>query len=117
MEWLSDLLRRPSIAWWDLLDIALVSVLVYELLLLIRGTRAVQMALGASFLIGLFFASRWFELETVNWVIRNLASYVVFASIPRKTSLCALTVSPVRRMNDRSYLIWSMSGLRLSGYR
>ena len=81
MEWLSDLLRRPSIAWWDLLDIALVSVLVYELLLLIRGTRAVQMALGASFLIGLFFASRWFELETVNWVIRNLASYVVFAII------------------------------------
>ena len=81
MEWLSELLRRPSISWWDLLDIALVSALVYELLLLIRGTRAVQMALGGSFLIGLFFVSRWLELETVNWVIRNLAAYVVFAII------------------------------------
>ena len=81
MEWLSELLRRPSISWWDLLDIALVSVLVYELLLLIRGTRAVQMALGGSFLIGLFFLSRWLGLETVNWVIRNLATYVVFAII------------------------------------
>ena len=81
MEWLSELLRRPSVSWWDLLDIALVSFLIYELLLLIRGTRAVQMALTGGFLIGLFFLSRWLELETVNWVIRNLATYVVFAII------------------------------------
>src|SRR4029434_1893852 len=38
-------------------------------------------ALSAGFLIGLFFVSRWFDLETVNWVIRNLATYVVFAII------------------------------------
>ena len=81
MEWLTELLRRPTIAWWDLLDIALVSFLIYELLLLIRGTRAVQMALSGGFLIGLFFLSRWLQLETVNWVIRNLATYVVFAII------------------------------------
>jgi diadenylate cyclase len=58
-----------------------VSFLVYELLLLIRGTRAVQMALSGGFLILLFFLSRWLQLETVNWVIRNLATYVVFAII------------------------------------
>ena len=81
IDWLSDLLRRPTVSWWDLLDIALVSFLIYELLLLIRGTRAVQMALTGGFLIGLFFLSRWLELETVNWVIRNLATYVVFAII------------------------------------
>jgi diadenylate cyclase len=39
------------------------------------------MALSAVFLIGLYFVSEWFELETVNWVIRNLAAYVVFAII------------------------------------
>jgi uncharacterized protein (TIGR00159 family) len=81
VTWFIELLRRPTIAWWDLLDIALVSFLIYELLLLIRGTRAVQMALSGGFLIGLFFLSRWLELETVNWVIRNLATYVVFAII------------------------------------
>ena len=80
-EWLSELLRRPSVSWWDLLDIALVSFLMYELLLLIRGTRAVQMALSGLFLLGLFFVSRWLQLETVNWVIRNLATYVVFGII------------------------------------
>ena len=84
MEWLAQLaqlLRRPAISWWDVVDILLVSFLIYELLLLIRGTRAVQMALSAGFLIGLFFVSRWFDLETVNWVIRNLAPYVGFAII------------------------------------
>jgi len=81
MDWLAELLRRPTVSWWDLLDIALVSFLIYELLLLIRGTRAVQMALSGGFLLALFFVSRWLQLETVNWVIRNLAAYVVFAII------------------------------------
>ena len=81
MDWLTELLRRPSLSSWDLLDIGLVAFLIYQLLLLIRGTRAVQMALSGGFLIGLFFVSRWYELETVNWVIRNLAAYVVFAII------------------------------------
>jgi diadenylate cyclase len=81
MDWLAELLRRPTVSWWDLLDIALVSFLVYELLLLMRGTRAVQMALSGGFLLALFFVSQWFQLETVNWVIRNLATYVVFAII------------------------------------
>ncbi|MGE0444313.1 MAG: diadenylate cyclase CdaA [Vicinamibacterales bacterium] len=81
MDIFSELLRRQAIDWWDLLDIALVSFLIYELLLLIRGTRAVQMALSGAFLIGLYFASQWLQLETVNWVIRNLAAYLVFAII------------------------------------
>src|SRR5687768_1902608 len=81
MDWLAELLRRPTVSWWDLLDIALVSFLIYELLLLIRGTRAVQMALSGCFLLALFFVSRWLQLETVNWLIRNLAGYVVFAII------------------------------------
>jgi diadenylate cyclase len=81
VESLAELLHRPTVSWSDLLDIALVSFLIYELLLLIRGTRAVQMALSGGFLIGLFFLSDWLQLETVNWVIRNLGAYVVVAII------------------------------------
>src|SRR6185295_1162829 len=81
MEWLTTILRRPDIGWADVLDIAIVSFLVYELLLLIRGTRAAQMALSAGFILLLYFLSQWLQLETVNWVIRNLAAYVVFAII------------------------------------
>lgn len=81
MDWLTELLHRPEVSWSDLLDIGLVSFLIYELLLLIRGTRAAQMALSGAFLLGLYFLSQWLDLETVDWVIRNLAGYVVFAII------------------------------------
>ena len=81
MNWLATILKRPDIGWADAIDIAIVSFLLYELLVLIRGTRAVQMALSGGFLLLLYFLSQWLQLETVNWVIRNLAAYVVFAII------------------------------------
>ena len=46
MPWLDSLLERPPITWWDILDIAIVSIVVYEVLKLIRGTRASQMAVA-----------------------------------------------------------------------
>ena len=81
MNWISTVFRRPAISWWDLLDILVVWFIVYEVLKLIRGTRAVQMVLGGGFLVALFYGSRWGQLETVNWLIRNLAGYLVFAFI------------------------------------
>jgi diadenylate cyclase len=81
MTWFTSFLRRPPIGWWDLADILVVSVLIYEVLKLIRGTRAVQMALGGSVLVALYYGSHWGHLETVNWLIRNLFGYVVFAVI------------------------------------
>jgi diadenylate cyclase len=58
-----------------------VSFIVYELLKLIRGTHAVQMAIGIAFIVGLFYMSRGFQLETLNWLIRNVVGYVVFGAI------------------------------------
>src|ERR687898_2761140 len=81
MNFLTELLQRPPITWWDVLDILVVSILIYELLKLIRGTRAVQMAVGIASIIGLFYVSRGFQLETLNWLIRNIVGYVVFAAI------------------------------------
>lgn len=81
MDWLSQFLRRPPVEWADLLDIGIVAVLVYELLVLIQGTRAMQIALTTGFLIVLYFLSEYLGLETVNWLIRNMAGYVVFALI------------------------------------
>jgi diadenylate cyclase len=81
VDWLSGIGRRPAMGWWDILDILIVAVLIFEVLKLIRGTRAVQMALGGAVFVGLFYGSRWFHLETVNWLIRTLAGYVVFAFI------------------------------------
>ena len=81
MSWFTAFPRRPAIGWWDLVDILVVSILIYEVLKLIRGTRAVQMALGGGVLVALFYGSRWWHLETVNWLIRNVFGYLVFAVI------------------------------------
>ena len=80
-EYLTSLLRRPPVGWWDLLDIAIVSFIFYEFLKLIRGTRAVQMAAGSLLIVGLFYLSRLVPLQTVNWMIRNMLVYVAFAAI------------------------------------
>jgi diadenylate cyclase len=81
VNWMNAAMRRPALSWLDLLDILVVSFLIYEVLKLIRGTRAVQMGLGGGVLVALFYGSRWAHLETVNWLIRNLAGYIAFAVI------------------------------------
>ena len=81
MNWFTAFLRRPPIGWWDLADIIVVSFIIYEVLKLIRGTRAAQMALGGGLFVALFYGSRWIHLETVNWLVRNLVGYIVFAVI------------------------------------
>ncbi len=81
MLWFSSILKRPPVGWRDIADIVVLWVLIYELLKLIRGTRAVQMALGGGLIVAVFYGSRWWHLETVNWLIRNLFGYIVFAVI------------------------------------
>ena len=81
MDQLTALLQRPPVNWWDVVDILIVSILLYEALKLIRGTRAAQMAIGSAFVLLLFYISRRFPLQTVNWLIRNLFVYAGFAAI------------------------------------
>jgi diadenylate cyclase len=79
--WASLTRYRPPVGWWDLLDIAIVSILIYEFLKMIRGTRAVQMAVGSLIIVSLFYVSRLAPLQTLNWMIRNVLLYVGFAAI------------------------------------
>lgn len=81
MSQIASFLRRPVMSWWDLVDIIIVSILIYEALKLIRGTRAMQMAIGSLLVAALFYGSRLFPLQTVNWLIRNVLAYVVIAAI------------------------------------
>jgi len=62
----------------DSLDILVVSVAIYWLLLLMRGTRAIQIMIGLSALIALRIGADVFELSTVSWILDNfLASAVL----------------------------------------
>jgi diadenylate cyclase len=78
-RFLAALAQRLS--WIDLLDIAIVSYLIYKLLQLIRGSRAFQMVVGTLVLVAFFFASQWAELSTVNWLLQKSLAYIGFAVI------------------------------------
>jgi len=65
----------------DLLDVAIVAFIVYRLLNLISGTRAVQMLIGLGVLTGAFFLSSQLELYTTHWLLSNFFDYFVFIII------------------------------------
>jgi len=81
MPSLSVLFDRAQVSPWDIVDILIVSVLIYEALKLIRGTRAMQMAIGSVLVIVLLYISQAFPLRTVGWLMRNVLTYAVFAAI------------------------------------
>jgi diadenylate cyclase len=65
----------------DVIDIIIVAILIYELLRLVHGTRAVQMAVGLGLIGFLYELSSWLGLSTVQWVLRNAVLYLGFAVI------------------------------------
>ena len=81
MDAITAWISRTPIRVWDVLDVVVVALIIYESLKLIRGTRAMQMAFGSALLVGLYFVSVAAPLQTVNWLIRNMIGYVVFAAI------------------------------------
>lgn len=68
-------------SWLDLLDIAIVSVVIYRLLLVIRGTRAANILLGLMVLLLASVVSHYLQLHTVDWLLKSFLVYIVIAMI------------------------------------
>jgi len=68
-------------AAWIAVDILLVALLIYQVLVMIRGTRAVAMLVGLAVVVLVFYFARIGELTTLNWVVNHVLPYVVFALI------------------------------------
>ncbi len=66
---------------WIALDILLVALLIYQVLIMIRGTRAVPMLVGLLVVAITFYLARIGELTTLNWVVSHVLPYLVFALI------------------------------------
>jgi len=81
VDYLTGLFGDLRIGWRDAIDIAIVAFLLYEFLKLIRRTRAVQIVLGGALVVGLYYASEFTTLRTVNWIVRDMFGYIVFAAI------------------------------------
>ncbi|HSS75795.1 MAG TPA: diadenylate cyclase CdaA [Thermoanaerobaculia bacterium] len=69
------------LSWRDAVDILAVALIIYNLLLLIRGTRAVQMLLGLFFLGLVYYGAILAELPTLQKILENLLIVLPFAII------------------------------------
>ncbi len=69
------------LTWRDPVDILAVAVVVYNLLLLIRGTRAVQMLLGIVFVGMVYYVARLADLPTLQTLLESLLLVLPFAII------------------------------------
>lgn len=94
----------PAIAFpWDLLarvnvraafDIVIIAVLIYYVLLLLRGTRAMQTLIAVLLLVIFYEGARWAHFEMVEWLLDTLLPYVAIA-------LIVLFQPEIRRAMDR----------------
>src|SRR3954466_10523269 len=80
---MGDLLAnlQSSLRLRDLLDVALVAFVVYRVLLLIKGTRAMQMLTGLGILGIGFFLSSTLELFTTHWLLSYFFDYLILIII------------------------------------
>ena len=81
MIWLYERLQALQFTWRDAVDILLVAFVLYSILHLIRGTRAMQMTIGLLVLAGAYFGSRWAGLIALEALFREVLFYMPFAVI------------------------------------
>ena len=67
--------------FWSLTDILIISVLIYHVLILIRGTRAAQILTGILIITVAFQASSLVPLSTLNWLMNKYFSSIVLITI------------------------------------
>jgi diadenylate cyclase len=65
----------------SIIDVVLVAFLIYQFLLLVRGTRAAPMLVGVATLGLAFYFAQLGELRTLNWLLSTLLPYAMFALI------------------------------------
>lgn len=67
--------------WRDAVDILIVAIILYNILRLLRGTRAMQMMIGLMFLGVTFFVARALDLLALETLTREILFYTPFAII------------------------------------
>ncbi|MBM2802329.1 MAG: Diadenylate cyclase [Deltaproteobacteria bacterium] len=74
-----ELIRQ--IRWQDLLDIGIITFLVYRALHIVRGSRAMQMIIGLAVILVAYVSSRAIGLFTLNWILDNFLASIILVII------------------------------------
>ena len=65
----------------DLIDVLLITFIVYQLLKLIKETRAMQLLKGVLILFFVLEISSWLQLNTLNYILRSAMQVGMFAVV------------------------------------
>jgi diadenylate cyclase len=76
-----DRILSLQFTWHDAIDVLIVAVVIYNILALIRGTRAMQVSIGLVVLGSSFFVARAFDLPALEAISRQILFYLPFAVI------------------------------------
>jgi diadenylate cyclase len=76
-----DRLFSLNFTWRDAVDILIVAIIIYSILALIRGTRAMQISIGLVILGSTFFIARAFDLPALEAISARILFYLPFAII------------------------------------
>jgi len=66
-------------SFWSIIDILIIATILYNLLVLMRGTRAMQMISGLAIIFGTIFVfTQFYPLNTLKWMMNKLyPSFIV----------------------------------------
>jgi diadenylate cyclase len=70
-----------QLRWQDGVDIGIITFLVYRLLQLLRGSRAMQMIIGLAVILVTYVSSRALGLFTLNWILDNFLGSIILVII------------------------------------
>ncbi|RMD55639.1 MAG: TIGR00159 family protein, partial [Nitrospirae bacterium] len=65
------------IRWQDIVDITLISIVLYSLMLLLKGTKSIKILVGLSILFIVSLISTYVGLYTVNWVLQSFLANII----------------------------------------
>jgi diadenylate cyclase len=71
----------PDLRWQDIVDILIVSFIIYKTFLMIKGTRAIQLILGLVIVMFVFSLAERFGLFTVGWIFNNFVGSIIFVIV------------------------------------
>ncbi len=76
-----ELINQQNIRWQDGVDIAIIGYIIYRLLLMLKGTRTVQIIIGFMIVSLFFYLAEFFKLAGVTWVLTTLFNSIVIVII------------------------------------
>lgn len=65
-----------DIRWLDLVDILVVTIMIYYMLLWLRGTRAIPLLRGLALILLIYLAGRILGLYTINWFFDKFVALI-----------------------------------------